>query len=235
MKSFFLTTSGNTSSTTVSNGLFPFIIQSSVRALLFIIIPAICIISPLFAQNQVDTNALKPSKNELIRIAPHLRMSFHYPVKHAGQYWKPYVTGGIQIDLPTYLSGLLVRFALEAGKIDMDENDATERLESITENVKILSMSFSTSYDIPIIAGKFLLRPRLGLSNTMISTTEFEFKKIFRIFSHSENEFGFVGGIEPVVIINRFIITLPMYGEIMFSSPEPFITGNVSLTAGVIF
>lgn len=235
MKSFFLTTSGNTSSTTVSNGCFPFIVQSSVRAFLFIIIPAICIISPLFAQNQVDTSSPQSSKNESIRIAPHLRMSFHYPVKHAGQYWKPYVTGGIQIDLPTYLSGLLVRFALEAGEIDMDENDATERLESIITNVKIIPMSFSVSYDIPIVSGRFFIRPRLGLSNTMIYGDEFKVKRILKILVDSENEFGFIGGIEPVIIINRFIITLPMYGEIMFSSPESFISGNVSLTAGVIF
>ena len=130
---------------------------------------------------------------------------------------------------------MLVRFSLEAGETDMEKNETTATFPKIIENLKIAHMALSVSYDIPLIKYSFIIRPRIGLSNTMISVEDFKFKKLFHIFRESENEFGIIGGIEPIYKINRIQLSIPLYGDLMFSSPEPFITGNVSFTVGVIF
>lgn len=209
--------------------------QSSIYSFLFITIGTILLYSPVYAQNQDDsTSQIKPDK-ETILFAPHACVTFHYPVKWGGYIWKPFITSGLHLDFPTTLHRMLVRFSVEAGKIDIEKNEQTEKFERIIEDLKIACMALSVSYDIPIIKDKFTIRPRLGLSNTMIYEGTITVKKVFVILRESENEFGVLGGVEPIYQIKRILIALPMYGNIMFSSPEPFITGNISLTVGVVF
>lgn len=213
----------------------PYCLQSYFRLFLFTFILVILSITALYSQEQTDSTTLKAPSEESIRIAPHLSTTFHYPIKHGGYIWKPYFTGGIHIDFPTYLPRMLVRFSIEGGEMDMDENGKTAIFNEVIENLNIAHMALSVSYDIPLIKGTFILRPRIGLSNTMINTGDFQFKKFFVILRESENEFGIIGGIEPIYRINRIQLSLPLYGDLMFSSPEPFISGNVSFTVGVIF
>ena len=135
------------------------------------------------------------------------------------------------MDFPTYIPRMLVHFSAEAGMIDKKD-------ETILD-VKIFHSSVSASYDFPIIKNKLSVRPRIGLSNIIITTMKLEdFVDIYdglEIFTDFENEFGIVGGIEPVLMIKRFQITMPITGIMVLSSPNPIITANVSLTAGVVF
>ncbi len=213
----------------------PCYLQSYFRQFLFTFISVILGITALYSQEQTDSTTLKAPSEESIKIAPHLSTTFHYPIKHGGYIWKSYFTGGIHIDFPTYFPRMLVRFSIEGGEMDMEGNEKTATFNKVIENLNIAHMALSVSYDIPLIKNTFILRPRIGLSNIMISEGDFKFKKLFHILRESENEFGIIGGIEPIYKIHRIQLSVPLYGNLMFSSPEPFITGNISFTVGVIF
>ncbi len=219
----------------MNNGTFPVFKQSSIRKFLFIATGAFLLYSTSYGQKQNDSTSQTVPEKETILIAPHAGATFHYPVKWGGYIWKPFITSGIHVDFPTSLPRMLVRFSVEGGEIDMEENEQTAKYNTIIKGLNIACMALTVSYDIPIIKEKFIIRPRLGLSNTMIDRGDFKPEKLFVILRESENEFGVLGGVEPIYQIKRVLIALPLYGNIMFSSPEPFITGNVSLTVGVVF
>lgn len=211
-------------------------IKSYIRTILFILFFILSTAINSLAEDKPDTTVIpnkqqaKPS--ESIRLGLRIGTTFHEPFYHTGYYWNRYFTTGIHLDLPTYIPRMLIHFSAEAGLLD--KRDGT------VKDVKIIHSSISLSYNFPIVKEKFSVRPRVGLSNIFISTTKLKdivegIVKDFEVFGYLENEFGIIGGIEPVYWIKRFQITMPITGNIAFSSPNPIITANVSLTAGVVF
>ena len=135
------------------------------------------------------------------------------------------------MDFPTYIPRMLIHFSTEAGMIDKKDKSILD--------VKIFHSAVSASYDFPIVKDKFSVRPRIGLANVIITTMKLEdFVDIYdglEIFTDFENEFGIVGGIEPVLKIKQFQITMPITGTMILSLPNYMITADISLTAGVVF
>lgn len=212
------------------------IIQSYIRTILFILFFILFPSSNISAENKSDTiitlNKQHATPSESLRFGVRLAATLHEPFYYTGYYWDRYFTTGLHMDFPTYIPRMLVRFSAEAGLIDKKD-------ESI-KGVIIIHTSVSVSYDFPIVKEKFSVRPRLGLSSVFITTMKSDdivenIFKDFEIFSIFENEFGIIGGFESIYRIKRFQITLPITGNIVFSSPNPIITANVSLTAGVVF
>ncbi len=121
----------------------------------------------------------------------------------------------------------------------VDENEETGEIFSIENELGFRRQTF----DITLPTGQNEYFPKALYSiNYSISGVKSLSEKWFMvgfistgIFTDFENEFGIVGGIEPVLRIKRFQITMPITGNIAFSSPNPIITANVSLTAGVVF
>ncbi len=212
-------------------------LQSLKRLILFIAIDFLLVVSFVSAGDSSETTGISQKSAAAPQESPRFVLSagtgFWMPVRDGG-LWEPYVTAGLHMDFATYIPRLLLRFSLEGGQLSMDEEHA-ENNYPLIKKLKLVHTTLSFSYDIPIIKGIFLLRPRIGLSNAMIDTGEFTFKKIFVIMFESENEFGILGGIEPVFLFNRFNVALSANGEILFSGPDPFMSGNISLTAGVAF
>lgn len=211
-------------------------IQSYIRGILFILLFILFIVADISAQQNADTtfaslNKQQKAKNEQIRFGVRASVTFHEPFYHTGYYWNRYITTGLHMDFPTYIPRMLIHFSAEAGMIDKKD-------ETILD-VKIFHSAVSASYDFPIVKDRFSVRPRIGLSNVIITTMKLEeFVDIYEgleIFADFENEFGIVGGIEPVLRIKQFQITMPISGNIILSLPNYIITADISLTAGVVF
>lgn len=166
------------------------------------------------------------------RLGIHLASSFHIPITHANYHWNTYFTTGFHIEFPMQISGMYIKLAAEAGNVDMKTLNIN--------NVKILHSSLSFSYDFPLYSNLLYIRPRLGLSNTVISLEhDMSTKEFIEELSHPtknfESEFGALICCEPFFRYKRFQLSVPLYAEVMFSSPKIYATGNFSLVAGVIF
>ena len=211
-------------------------IQSYIRGILFILLFLLLIVTNISAQKKADTtsvtlNTQQKAQNEKIRFGVRASVTFHEPFYHTGYYWNRYVTTGVHMDFPTYIPRMLIHFSTEAGMIDKKDKSILD--------VKIFHSAVSASYDFPIVKDKFSVRPRIGLANVIITTMKLEdFVDIYdglEIFTDFENEFGIVGGIEPVLKIKQFQITMPITGTMILSLPNYMITADISLTAGVVF
>ena len=194
------------------------------------------IVTNISAQQNTDTasvssNNLQKPKNEKIRFGVRASATYHEPLNHTGEYWNRYITTGVHMDFPTYIPKMLIHLSMEAGMIDKKD-------ETILD-VKIFHSAVSASYDFPIVKNRLSVRPRVGLSNVIITTMKlkefFNIDKEMKIFNDVENEFGIVGGIEPVLKIKRFQISMPITGTMILSLPNYLITADISLNAGVVF
>lgn len=190
-----------------------------------------------FAQTTADSLSTPATstveKGNLTRSAPFrlitcMNGTYHYPVADPDYYWDPYFTSGVSLSFPTYIPSLYVDASAEIGQIDGKK----------PVTIDIVNASMTVSYHFSIIKDVVGIRPRIGLSNTLIFlkplkdlTTE-DIKEFFGVI---ENEFGLIGGFAPVVTIQRFYCTMPIYYEIVFSSPKRFMTANISICAGVTF
>lgn len=214
-------------------------IMSYIRPLLFIKIFFIFSVMNISAQDTADTTDILHKREAGIhdttrtRFAAHLSTSYHTPLRRKAnsiglnKKWSPYFTGGIYIDFPTYISKMFVRLAAEAGRID--KKDLT------VEDLEILHTSLSVYYNFSVFNNNIIIRPRFGLSNIVIKIGHFDIKELFHLTRDFESEAGFLAGFEPVFRIKRLQIAIPVNIDCIFSSPNIFITGNVSLTAGVVF
>lgn len=181
-----------------------------------------------------EVRASEPNNNPQtnIRWAAHVGSSYHIPIDHAGQNWQQYVTTGLRLEFPLEITEMLIQFSAEVGNLDMKDRTI--------ENVKILHSSLALVYDIAIISKQHIIRPRLGLTNTVISLKpnlgmkEFA-KELLHPTINFESEFGMLLGLEYVMRLRRFQLTLPVFSEVMFSAPHLFISVNISLFAGVVF
>jgi len=220
----------------VNNDNIRYTIQSYIRGILFILSCILFISVDTSAEQNTDTssassNNLQKAKNEQIRFGVRASVTFHEPFSHTGHYWNRYVTTGVHMDFPTYIPKMLIHFSVEAGMIDKKD-------ETILD-VKIFHSAISASYDFPIAINRLSIRPRIGLSNVIITTMKLkefiDIDKELKIFNDVENEFGIVGGIDPVLKIKRFQISMPITGTMILSQPNYMITADISLTAGIVF
>jgi hypothetical protein len=154
--------------------------------------------------------------------------SHRIPLLDTKNDWNSYTGGGLWLEMPSYTRRLKLRMGLEGGILssmpvhgDMD--------------VLIFHAMVSLLYDMPSIAKGIYIKPLGGISNTTVYIREkFELVNV-DVFSSSENEFGFFFGAEPSYKKGRVIVSAPIYGEYVFSSPIPFVTATISARAGVAF
>lgn len=214
-------------------------VQSLFSSKMFKIFPILIFGALVIIQAQDTTQKanyfqrLRDNVSEPPNIAIRLYSTYHKGVLEEGVYWKPFVSGGIQFDFPVYISGLALHINIDGGRI----NQANAHFADILQkNIEIINTSCSFSYNFPIYKNFLSIKPRIGLSNTIINRNEYS---ILDFGNHEtkdlDNEFGFLGGLEPIVSFNQFRLALFVYGNLMFSSPYPFITANVTLSVGVAF
>ncbi len=173
-----------------------------------------------------DATLNKKGKSyEAYKFGIYLSGSYHKTIGDAKKYWEPYFTTGLHVDLPLYIPKFLVHFSVEAGQVDNKNKTVND--------IKVLHSSVSLSYFYPLYKNHILIRPFFGVSNMIINFLKIE--KITEINNISENEFGFITGLEPSLRIKRFQISLPFSINWIFSSPDMFNTLNLSLVAGIIF
>ncbi len=210
-----------------------YIILSLFRPVSFIIFSIFLFLFQVSAQDTNDSSITATKQTffsqDPIRFAIHLSSSYRKPIEHAGIFWQPYPTVGIGMDFPTYIPKMLVRITAEAGQIKKSDQTKT--------NIGIIHASVSVSYDFPGFKENIIIRRRIGLSDAMVSfDSGFNLSDLDKkIFNNVENEFGFLIGVEPILKIKRFRFTIPITADIIFSSPNKFITVNISTTAGVTF
>jgi hypothetical protein len=186
------------------------------------------LVSNIFATDSKDTTGKIKNQDTSYRIAVLLTGSYHEHIFHAGDYWKSYFTGGIRIDLPVYIPEFNLHFCAEVGQINKKD-------EKITD-IEVVLASLSVSYTFPLKNKPFYLRPFMGISNMTINLGKFDIKRfITHPMESCENEFGIIGGIEPLYRIKRFMVSLPISGNLILTSPRYYITANISLNAGVTF
>jgi hypothetical protein len=93
----------------------------------------------------------------------------------------------------------------------------------------------SVSYDFYLPKNDVTLRPRIGLSSTFVQFTNLRTRDDFQPFADSENEFGFIAGVEPLWKVNRLMISFPLQFSYTFSAPERFVTFSTTLYLGGVF
>ncbi len=82
---------------------------------------------------------------------------------------------------------------------------------------------------------KIGLSPYMGLSNTLIFPWDEKPVVSTEVFSPSENEFGVVVGVEPFWKHARYLISIPVQLDHVFSHPRPFTTFGGGLQFGRSF
>jgi hypothetical protein len=181
-----------------------------------------------YATENKNTTGTLQNQDDSYRIAVLLTSSYHEHIFHAGDYWESYFTGGIRLDLPVYLPNLNFHFSVEAGLINKKNKKVTD--------IEVVLASLAVSYTFPVKNTPFYIRPFAGISNMTINLGHFDIKRfITHPMESCENEFGLIGGIEPLYRIKRFIVSLPISGNLILTSPRYYITANISLNAGVAF
>lgn len=159
--------------------------------------------------------------------------SYNHPVRHSGAYWAPFLGGGITVFCPTPQSGLLTRWYAGAGYLK--KSDTRHRREMVH-----ISMAFAYPITLPwkVLASPISLRPSAGLSYMTVnmSETKVKFSELHDLFFGTfESEFGTIATIEPTITLGSVIVSLPVSGEMIFSSPRLYTMVSLSLCAGVVF
>ncbi len=194
-----------------------------------LIIHLVTITTHIVANDKIDTlNKAKKNSSSLnkpFKFGFFLYNSYNKPIQYSGKYWRHYFTTGITLYLPTYFSNLRVHFSAGIGKI-------SKIYRSIID-IKILQASASIGYEFSLYKNYFFIKPRFGISSMTIHFLDID--KLTHINANSENEFGFIGGIEPFLRIKRFYISLPILINFIFSAPKLFNTTTFSLTYGIVF
>jgi hypothetical protein len=117
---------------------------------------------------------------------------------------------------------------MEGGK--MVNREKTVRLKS-------LHFRCGIQFADVFVCKAFRLVPGVGLSNMMVSMVDDGSLDIikWKTFGDVENEYGVYAAIEPSVTFKRFVVSLPVSFERIFSSPERFSSVALSCQAGYRF
>ncbi len=181
--------------------------------------------------SQVYSEEIKPNhEKENYRIKLKLLGSFNIPLSDAGDLWEPFPSGGLKVTLPVGVKNLNISGVAEYGLIKNTEN---EDLEIKTGLIRLL-----VSYQLKIKNTKFSINPFFGIMDMMIHHNEGDILESVmdtEIFKNVENEFGVSMGVEPEFSFKKFTISLPIFYDLLFSSPEVYQSFNTSLAIGMTF
>lgn len=156
--------------------------------------------------------------------------SINIPLSSTSRLWSPFPTGGVKVSLPVGVKNTEIHGVAEYGVIKGYEN---EELEIKTGLIRLL-----VSYSFHLKNEKFTLKPFLGIMDMMIHHNEediFESVLDTELFKNVENEFGISIGIEPEFSLKRFSVSLPIFYDLLFSSPKVYQSFNTSLAIGMTF
>lgn len=150
------------------------------------------------------------------------------PTGNLREYFGPYVLAGLALDFPTYVQNLYVRGEAKGGFIKGNGTASGDKYATLHQAVIVY-------YEIGTPLAGLVLRPHLGISNTTVYLYEEFSLEALDIFATSENEFGLLAGLEPAFIRKRLCVGVPVRIDYVLSSPNPFVSFSVSLTAGILF
>lgn len=156
--------------------------------------------------------------------------SVNVPLGESMDLWEPFVTGGIKVSLPVGIKNLKIHGVGEYGLIIGADDDELE--------IKTGLIRLQLSYSIPLKSDKFSINPFLGIMDMMIHHNEEDIlESVFdtEIFKNVENEFGVSFGVEPEFNYKKFSVSLPIFYDLLFSSPKVYQSFNTSLAIGVNF
>ncbi|HLV29990.1 MAG TPA: hypothetical protein VKY57_00335 [Chitinispirillaceae bacterium] len=156
-----------------------------------------------------------------------LNSSRHFPLNQKGQGWESFQTYGVSFGVPTPCNFLNVRFTMNCGKLSYYTDAISDHV--VVKNV--ISFHFLPPW---FKQNRFTVCPLVGLTNMMIARMD---KKIIdkHVFSTSENEFGLVGGVEPLWKYKKYTFAVPFTIDCVFSYPEKFSTFRAGLLIGMVF
>lgn len=159
------------------------------------------------------------------RAVIHARGSIRVPTKTGKTGWRPYPTAGGGFELPTRLRGLSLSVGAEIGAVESDDR---------VHGFHILHGHVGVVYDLPLTARALHLMPLLALTNATIRAKE-NSPLSLAVIGVSENEFGVSAGTMLRLAVRRFLVSIPVAVNHVFSAPHPFVEGVGSLQIGLTF
>lgn len=156
-----------------------------------------------------------------------LNSSRHFPLNQKGQGWKSFQTYGVSVGVPTPSNFMNVQFTMNCGKLSYYTDAINDHV--VVKNV--ISFHFFPPW---FKQNRFTICPLVGITNMMYARMD---KKIIdkHVFSTSENEFGVVGGVEPLWRYKKYTFAIPFIIDCVFSYPETFSTFSAGLLIGMVF
>ena len=182
--------------------------------------------SLLFA---ADFEADSTTKIQNPKFELKLLNTFNVPFPVPDWNWSPFYTGGLEFSFPAGVKDMRLHFSGEIGVMGM--HDSTLQVESAL-------LRIYASYTFNHKNGRLFLRPRFGMMDMMIHHNDegiFDAIEDLALFKNVENEFGITFGVEPGIMIKKFRISLPLYYDLVFSSPIVYQSLNISFAVGMAF
>lgn len=156
--------------------------------------------------------------------------TLNVPIPDSVKVWKPFYTGGLQISLPVGFRTMQIHGSGEYGIIRSYEDDEIE--------IKTALIRLLFSYTFVTESQKLRLKPFLGVIDMMIHHNEGDVLESIlntEVFKNVENEYGIAFGVEPQIGLGRFSVALPIFYDLIFSSPQVYHSLNTSLSIGISF
>jgi len=156
-----------------------------------------------------------------------LNSSRHFPLNRKGHGWKSFQTYGVSVGVPTPSNFMNVRFTMNCGKLSY-------YTDAINDHVVVKNVISFHLFSPWFKQNRFTICPLVGITNMMYARMD---KKIIdkHVFSTSENEFGVVGGVEPLWRYKKYTFAIPFIIDCVFSYPETFSTISAGLLIGMVF
>ncbi|MGD9202051.1 MAG: hypothetical protein PVI26_10835 [Chitinispirillia bacterium] len=190
------------------------------------------ILSCIYGSEDTDSlpEVLQIAETKPYRFGIHVAGTYHILLNQPKKLWNNYVTGGINFDFPSDLKDLKIKLGIEAGRINNKKSDI---------DISLLYTSLVFTYKFQVFSSILFIKPHCGFTSTVICLIpNIEIGDLAKEALHPtrqfESEFGILGGIEPVLKIEKILIGIPVYVEVLLSYQE-IITVNFALTLGVDF
>lgn len=190
------------------------------------------IFSPTFSSEYTDSvsEVVQFEKVKPCQFGAYVGGTYHILLNQPKKTWNNFITSGIHFDFPTDSKYLKIKLGVEAGRIDKKKSDIS---------ISLLYTSLAFTYEFQVFPDVFFVKPHFGLTSTVICLIpNIKMGDLAKEALHPtrqfESEFGLVGGIEPILKIQKICIGIPVFGETLLSYDE-IITINCALTLGVVF
>lgn len=196
---------------------------SPISMLLFIFF--LITVIPGYAEDSAST-----SNRSDFKLGIKVLGTLNVPLSTSDRVWSPFPSCGLKVSLPVGVDNVEIHGTAEYGLIKGYED---EDLEVKTGIIRLL-----VSYTLPLKSDKISVKPFLGIMDMMIHHNGEDILESVidtEIFKNVENEFGASIGVEPEFNFNRFSVSLPIFYDILFSSPKIYQSLNTSLAIGIRF